>query len=283
MFCLVEPDFKELNFGSGESLAKVFPRGFREWCRHAFDVEKAFEHTHWKFGSGGIDRPGVFEVAVHMRPAICRSRTVLDDFVEFVCSVGLQNPLEAVQDLLWVNRVLGVRVVVENVGILGVATIHPDEATVSFSETFPDYRKRGGIGLDRATEKDSILHSFYDRTQKIGYGREPATHGCSINWEAHGLESLLLAVEWEMHPKFVGCDVSKKTRSCGAFVDGLIRFLSNHNLSVALCAPVFQHDVLVYSKRLLTNSVCRALSKPMIVRWVPQPGQGSSHSSTRCS
>lgn len=93
MFCFVEPLFKKSNFRLCETLANV-EAFFRTQSRsHALNVEEALDNSHWKLGCNRIVFPGIFEVAMHMSPAICRCGASLmiplNLFVPSVCRIPL--------------------------------------------------------------------------------------------------------------------------------------------------------------------------------------------------
>ena len=177
-------------------------------------------------------------------PTICGSRTVGNDLVELIGTVCLQNSLIAFQNFVRIDRVLRVRVVVQNVGMIGVSTVHPDETSVRFAESiFHDWQRRR-IGLDYPTVQNELMHSIDNGSKKIGYFCEPPAHGRAIEGNAQRLKYPLLAIEGQVKPKLVGRDLGEQTRSWNTFVDWLVRFLRSDNLASAFFASIFVHDVL---------------------------------------
>jgi len=242
--CFIEPGFEQGEFWFRQSLAEVCTLSFGERCCDALNVKEALDDAHGKFCSNGIVFPGVFKVAMYMSPAVGSSGTIGNYLVELVGSVGLKDSGESFQNLFWVNRMLSVRVIVKDVRIVSVATIDPDVSPVCFSQSlFYDWQS-GGVRLKDATLQEESVHSFDNRRKKVGNFFQPATHGGPIYGNTQGCEYLLLPVQWQMQPKFVGGDFGKQTGTRHAFINRLVGLLSSDDLSVAVFAGVLEHDVL---------------------------------------
>ncbi|GEM_PF-5439366 len=130
---------KELIFSLSQfcqSESHVFALFFSEVLRHTLDIKETFDYAHGKFDSCLVVEPGFFEAAVYMSPAIGRSSTSCDYPVEFVCAVREMNALEAFENFLRVHGVFRFREIVDGVGIRAIAEHGPDDAAVSFTETF---------------------------------------------------------------------------------------------------------------------------------------------------
>ncbi len=126
------------------------------------------------------------------------------------------------------------------------------------------------IGLKNLAVQDDSAHSCDNWFKKIRDFFQPARHGSSIDGNVQSSEDLLLAVEWQVQPKFVDSNFRKKSWTSHAFVDRLIRLTSGDHLPIALSASVLEHHVLdVFKKRLNefslmgdieTNNACSAVS-----------------------
>lgn len=63
---------------------------------------------------------------------------------------------------------LSIGVVVENVRVVGISAIHPDESPVGFTEPLFDHGQRGGIGLNNEAFQDQLPHSLNNRLDQGG-------------------------------------------------------------------------------------------------------------------
>ena len=181
---------------------------------------------------------------MYMRPTVGGSSTVFDDLVELVGAISLKYASEAVENPLRIDRVFGVGIIVEDVGITSVSAVNPDVSFVCFAETFFDNRKSGGIRLQSAALQNELAHSFDNRTQDISNFFQPSTHGRAVDGNAQGFEHLFLAVKRQVQPEFVSCDFGKETRTRHSFINRLVRFLSSDDLSFAVVTGILEHDVL---------------------------------------
>ena len=241
---LIEPFFQQQDFWFCQSLAKVGTLRCSERHRKSFDIEQALNDAHGKFCGLRIRFPGVFEVAVHMRPTIGCCSSIFNDLVELVGSVGQQNSGEAFQYPFRVDRVLSVSVLVKDVGIISVSTIDPDESPVGLAETLFDHRQSGGIRLNDLAAQNQLAHPLDNWIQQSGCFCEPSAHGRAIDRNAQGFEYRLLPVKRQVKPELVGCNFCKQPWTRQTFVDGLIWFLTSNNLSAAFSAGIFEDNVL---------------------------------------
>lgn len=241
---LVQPFLQKGKFRFGESLPEIEAFFRREGSRDPFDVEQAFDYAHGEFCRRRVFSPGVFEIAVHMSPAVCQCRAFGDDLVELVRAVGLKNALVSFQYFLRVHRMLCVGVIVEHIRVSSVTTIHPDEPSVRFAQPLFDYRQRGGIGLNNETSENQLPHSSNDRFEQVCDLLEPTTHRGTTDRNADCFENLLLTVKRLMKPEFVSCYLCEEPRTSQTFVDWLVRFLSCDHLPAAFIAGVFEDNVL---------------------------------------
>ena len=240
----VEPVFEHEELRLSEPLSEVKALSTRERSCDPLDVEQAFDHSHGELGSGRVFFPGVFKVAVNVCPAVCGSGTVLDDFVVLICAVGLKNSFKAVEDFLWIVGVLGIRVIVEDVWIIGIAAIDPNNAPVCFTETFFDDGQSGGVGLSDATFQNQLPHALNNRSKQGGSFFEPAAHRGAANGNTEGCKNLFLAIEGQVEPEFIGGNFSKETWASQPFIDWLVGFVSRSDLTAAVFAAVLKDDVL---------------------------------------
>ena len=239
----VKPGFEESEFWFCQSESHVFALFFSEVLRHTLDIKETFDYAHGKFDSCLVVEPGFFEAAVYMSPAIGRSSTSCDYPVEFVCAVREKNALEAFQNFLRVHGVFRFREIVDGVGIRAIAEHGPDDAAVSFTETFFDNRHCGGISQNHTTLQKEYLHPFDDGLQEISTGFEPAAHGGTVDGQAESLEDLFLAVERQVEEELIGCDFSKQTWTGFSFVDWLKRLLGGEDMFAAFFAAVLVDDM----------------------------------------
>lgn len=240
----VEPDLEAFDFRLGEPLTNISSSLARERFSCALDVKETFDHAHRKLRANRIDGPGVFKVAMNVRPTVGRGSASSDDLVEFISSIGLQYAGVTIEDSFRIFGVLGVRIVVKNVGMLRISSIHPGEATVRFPEILFDHGESGGIGLNDVAVANEFKHAIDDWREQIRNLSQPSTHGCSINWNVQRFKNLLLTVQRKMQPKFVGGDLCEKTGSGRTFIYRLIRFLADHDVLVAFLTSIFEHSVL---------------------------------------
>jgi len=243
-FGFIEPSFQQRQFWLRQPLAQVLSFSRRQSCCDPLNVEQAFDDPHWKFCRNRIALPGIFKVAVHVGPTVgCRS-AVLNDLVELVGPVRLKNSSKAFENSFRIDRMLGIGVIVEDVGMVSISTVDPDERFVGLTESFLDHRQSGCIRLNDAAAQDEVAHSADNRSQKRCNLFHPSTHGGTTYRNTQGLKDLLLAVKWQVQPEFVGCDLSQQSRTRQALIDRLVRFLSRDNLTVAFLASVLKHGVL---------------------------------------
>lgn len=240
---LIKPSLEQIEFRFCKTRAQVLAIVVGQRLGDALNVEEAFDHTHRKFSSIRIICPGLFEFAVYMRPAVGRRGTAFDDIVKFVCAVRLQNSFEPGKSSIGIFGMLGVGVVVENVWIVDVAAVDPDECFVCFSKPFFNYRKGGGIGLNYEAVEDALLHSSYDRLRDFCNSSQPSAHGGAVDGKAKCSEHLFLSVQGNMQPELVCGDFRQESRTGETLIDWLKRFLCGENLSVATLASVLVHDV----------------------------------------
>ena len=199
--------------------------------------------------------PGIFKVAMHVRPAVGGGSTVLNNLIELIGAIRLKDAGIACKNSFRIDRVLGVRIIVEDVGIISVATVDPDESPVCFAEPFFNNRKSGGIRLNNTTFQNELPHSFDN------WGKRSATPFSHRHMEdrlignAQGCEHLLLAVKRQVQPEFIGCNFGKKSRTGQAFINWLVGLLSSDYLPVTIFAGVFEHDVLDAFEESRTNSI----------------------------
>jgi len=240
----IEAVFEESDFRLCQSLAQIFAFRFRERCRHSLNVKETFDHSHGKFCRYWIGFPSVFEIAMYMRPAICGSSTILNDVVELVGPVSLKDAGVAFKNFLRIDGALGVRIIVEDVGMVSIATVDPNTSPVRFSKSLFDNWKSGGIRLKNTTVQDELAHSFDNRMKNVSDFFQPSTHGGPIYGNAQSFEHLLLAVKRQVQPEFVGGNFGKKPRTGQAFINWLVGLLSGDDLPGTVLAGVFKHDVL---------------------------------------
>ncbi len=240
----IEPLLEHEELRLSKSLPEVKALSAREWGCDPLDVEQAFDHSHGKLGSRRVFFPGVFKVAVNVCPAVCRSGAVLDDFVVLIGAVGLKNSFEAIEDFLGIAGVLGIRVIVEDVGIIGIAAVDPNNSPVCFPKTFFNYGQSGGVGLSDATFENQFTHALNNRSNQGGSFFEPTAQRGTSEGNSEGCKNLFLAIEGLMEPEFIGCNFGKQTRTGQTFIDWLVGFISRSDLSAAAFAAVLKNDVL---------------------------------------
>lgn len=250
VFCFIQPGFEKFNFRFCEALANIDALFWSQSCSDALNVEEAFDDAHRECGSCRLVLPSVLEVAVYVRPAICRGRTFLDDAVELVGAICLQNSFVSFENSLWVKRVLCVGIVVANVWLAGIAAVYPNVCSVRLSQSLFDHRHRCGIGLNDAAVQYPRFHSLHNLVERLSDALQPARHGRAVDWNFELFENLLLPVEREMEPEFVGGYLCQKSRTGLSFVDWLVGLMCGDHLSAALLACILKHDVLdVLEKR----------------------------------
>ena len=250
MFCFVEPLFKQVNFRFCEALANVEAFFRAQSCSDALNIEKALDYPHWKLSGDRIFFPGIFEVAMHMGPAIRGCGALFDDSVEFISAICLQNSFVPFENSLRVKRVLRVRVVVADVWLAGIATVNPNVRAVCLAEPLFDHRHCCRVRLNHATVQYASLHSLHNRIEQVTDTLKPSRHGRTINRDVQLLEDLFLPVERKMEPELVCSNFCQESRTSLSFFDWLIWFLRRHHLTAAFLAGVFEHDVLdVFEKR----------------------------------
>lgn len=254
----IKPVFEQKGFGLGESLTKVKTLCRREGSCETLNIEKAFDYAHGKFSSDGVEFPSIFEIAMNVSPAVGRGGTIFDNLVVFISAISLKNSSEATKNRFRVARVLGIRVIVENVGVVGVTAIDPDETAVSFSKTFFNNWKSGGIGLNYAAFENNLANTISDGSKKGCNFFKPSRHRRARDGNSQSSKNLFLAIERQVEPEFVGCDFSEKPRTGDAFINWLVRFLSGEYLTGAFFTRVFKENVL--------NSFEKRLNKLYLVR-----------------
>jgi hypothetical protein len=242
--CFVKPFFQHCDLGLGQPLAQIHT--FRRWqgfCK-SFDVKETLDEAHGKFCRLRVSFPGIFEVTVHVRPAVGSSGPIGNDLVELVGTVCLKNASKAFENSFWIERVLRIRVVVKNVGIVSVSAVDPYISFMSFAESFLDDRKGGGIRLNDPGVQNELSHSSNNRTDKCSNFLQPPAHGRAINRDAQRLEHLFLAVKGQVKPEFIGCDFGEESRTGQPLIDRLVGLWGSNDLSIAFLASVLKCDVL---------------------------------------
>lgn len=248
----IEPNLKLIDFGFGNLLAHPMSLASGNFRCSSLDIKEAFDHSHWELSCDRIYFPCIFEVAVYMGPAICGCRAILDDVVIFIRAVGLQNSCETFENLLGIDRMLGVRIIVEDVGLSSISAVHPHDSFVRFTESAFNYRKGGGIRLNYVAFENERFHPLHDRREEFGYAFSPATHGGSIDRDTKRFKNLLLSVERKVQPEFIRRHFCEKSWSCGSLIDWLVGFLCSEDRSVAAFALVLEQDVVdVFEERLI--------------------------------
>ena len=242
-FSLVKPFFQLQELRLSDSLTKILPLIFSHAGSNPLNVEEAFDYAHRVLYSFFVRLPSIFKVAMNMRPAVCSSSTFFDYRIVFVGSISLEDSLKSPENLLWIHGMLGVGVIVEDVSMLRVAAVSPDEASVRFAESLFQNGESGGIGLQNSTFEAKFVHSANNRKENVCDSLEPTAHGSAIEGNALGLEDLLLAVQRQMEPEFVGCYFSEEPRTGNSFVNWLIGFLSCNQLTMAFVTRILEHDV----------------------------------------
>ena len=243
-FALIEPSFQQRDLGLCQPLTQIL--SFRRWqrCGESFNIEEALDDTHGEVSRCAVGFPGIFEVAVHMRPAVCCGSTVFNDLVVLIGAVGLENSGEASEDLFRVKGMLGVGIIVEDVGVVSIATVDPDISPMCFSKSLFDDGEGSGIRLENAAVQDQLAHSFNDGSKYVSDFFEPPAHRGATNGNAQGFKDLLLAVKRQVQPELIGCNFSQQSRTRQPFINRLVGFLSSDNLTLAVFAGVLEHDVL---------------------------------------
>lgn len=256
----IEPDLKLIDFWFCNLLAHPMSLASGNFRCRSLDIKEAFDHSHWELSCYRIYFPCIFEVAVDMGPAICGCRAILDDVVIFICSVCLQDSCETFEDLLGIDRVLCVRIVVEDVAVFSISAIHPDNSFVRFTESAFNDRKSGGIRLNYFAFENERFHALHDRRKEFGYAFSPAAHGGSIDRDTKRFENLLLSVERKVQPELVCCYFCEQSWSSGSLIDWLVGLLCSEDRSVAAFALVLEQDVVdVFEERLVKLDLTRSV------------------------
>ena len=243
-FHFIQPVFEQSKFWLCQSLTHIFAFSLGQRGCYSFDVEQTFDNSHWQFCRFRIVLPGILEIAMHVCPTVGSGSAICNDVVEFVGSICLQDSCVAGENLLRIDGVLGVRIIVEDVWIVGIATVNPDESPVCFSKPLFDNRKSGGIGLKDATVQDESTHSSGNWGKKVSNLFQPSAHGGPINGDTQGSEHLLLPVKRQVQPEFISCNLGKESWTRQPFINRLVRFLSSNYLTITVLACVLEHDVL---------------------------------------
>lgn len=239
-----EPVSQKRQLWFGKSLPEIETVFRRETCGNAFNIKEAFDYAHRKFGGDGVLPPGILKVAMHMRPAVCRYGPVSDDLIELVGAVSLYDATVAGQSSFRVLRVLCLGKVVYDIWVICVTAIHPNEGSMGFSQASFDYRHCGGVRLNNSSRENSLRHFGNYGGDKLRNLSKPARHRCSIDGKTESLESLLLSVERLVKPEFVSRDFCQKSWTSKPFVDWLIWFLGDSNVSTAIIAGILVGNML---------------------------------------
>jgi hypothetical protein len=243
-FALIEPSFQQRDLGLCQPLTQIL--SFRRWqrCGESFNIEEALDDTHGEVSRCAVGFPGIFEVAVHMRPAVCCGSTVFNDLVVLIGAVGLENSGEASEDLFRVKGMLGVGIIVEDVGVVSIATVDPDISPMCFSKSLFDDGKGSGIRLENAAVQDQLAHSFNDGSKYVSDFFEPPAHRGAIDWDAERVQDLFLPIEGQMQPEFIGCYFGNQPRTRQTFINRLVGLLGRDHLSSTFLASVLKDNVL---------------------------------------
>lgn len=188
--------------------------------------------------------PSILEIAMYKRPTVGGSSAVLNNLVEFVRAVCLEDASKAFENPLRIDGSFGFRVIVEDVGATGVAAVHSNESPVCLSEPFSDHRKSGGIRLNNAIFQEQQAHPFHNGGKNVGKPFRPAAHGRTVYGNTHGCKNLLLALQRQVQPEIVSCNLGQQSRAGQPFNNGLVGLLSSDHLTATALAGVLERDVL---------------------------------------
>ena len=139
---------------------------------------------------------------------------------------------------------LGIGIIVEDVGLVSIATVDPDVSSVRFSQSFFNNRKSGGIRLNNSTFQDELIHSFDNGSKNVSYFFQPSAHGGATDWDTKGGKYLFLPVKRLVQPEFIGGNFGKQSWTGQTFINWLVGLLSGDDLPGTVLAGVFKHDVL---------------------------------------
>jgi transposase-like protein len=250
-FHFVEPVFEHQHFRSCNSLAEMVALIFRKRRCNTFNVEEAFDQAHRKLCRFWVRIPCVLEAAMDVRHTGCSSGALSDDLVIFISAVGLQNASEPIKNFLRIERMFGIGIIVENIGVVSVAAIGPNEGPVRCSQALFDHRHCSSVGLHHSAFENVLFHFLDNWSKNEGHFFQPTAHGCTIYRKAQGFKHLLLPVKRQVQPKFIGSNFSKQARSSLTFVNWLARLFSGEHLRLALLTRIIECDVLkVFVERL---------------------------------
>jgi hypothetical protein len=243
-FLFIKPFFKHFDLGTSQALAQIISFGSRKCCCQALNVKETLDDAHWKFCRLTIVFPGVFEVTMHMRPAVSGGSSFLDDLVVLIGAVRLKNAGKACQNSFRIERVLSVRVVEEDVRMVSVSTVVPYISSVSLAETLFDDWQGGGIRLNDPAFQNELSHPPNDWSHKSGSLFQPPAHGRAIDWDAERVQDLFLPIEGQMQPEFIGCYFGNQPRTRQTFINRLVGLLGRDHLSSTFLASVLKDNVL---------------------------------------
>lgn len=239
LIVFVKPCLEKRKLWFSNSLAQVFAFHGREAFCYSFYIKQTFNYSHWKFCFDGIGKPGIFEVAMNVSPAVGRSRTGSNYSIEFVRAVRQKNTLKAFEDFLSVHGMLSLRKIVNSEGAGAIAKHRPDESFLGFAKAPLDHRHCGGIGHDYFAFQEKDFHSAYDWFENLGAPSHPSAHGGAVNGYAERLKDFFLSVKRQVEKKFVCNYFGQQPWPGLTFVNWLIWFFCCEYVLAAFLAAVF--------------------------------------------
>jgi len=239
-FLLVDPGAQGGKARYGSASAQRFPAFFIELRTKAFDVEKALHDRERVVDLFGIFFSRILEIAECMRRTAGARGATFDNTVVNSGTISKQHSLEARQHSF---RMASIVLLGEVEKYISFVAVKPGITLMNLAEPFFDHRHFCGIRLDEPGVEHQLVHALDDEVENVGSFFEPARHGCTGDWNSHGTEYALLAIQRQVPIELSDASVCNESGRGKSFVNGLIRFGCRDDMSPTVGAGVFEFDM----------------------------------------